>query len=347
MVRVLLGQPDRSDAMTTIKARAKGDSRPLSGVEKVAILLLALGRPKAAQLLRRMDREEVRLIAQVAKQLPPISSEELEQLVDEFANSYSSGIRFVGTAEEIRNLLSEVMAEEEIDDILSPPASSEEPVWSKLGRIKDDILRSYLLREHPQTAAVILLRLNSQLAARLMGSLPSELRNALLIRMVGTKTIAPEALAVLEQTLAEDLITLETPAAGAHAGIAEILNRLDKPQLDGALRDLGQARPADTEVIRGMLFTFEDLPLLAPKALSLVMNQIPLDKLVLALNGTATTFQEAVLGALPTRSRRIVELELQAESDASEREIADARRLIADTVLRLASQRKITLPNAA
>src|SRR5690606_16990673 len=106
----------------------------------------------------------------------------------------------------------------------------EEPIWTRISRLKDDIIRAYLLREHPQTVALILSRLNSQHSARLIGSFPAELRNGLFIRMLGIKSIAPDALEILENTLREDLITLQAPAAGAHTGIADILNRLDKTQ---------------------------------------------------------------------------------------------------------------------
>lgn len=332
--------------MTSIKAQATRESKPLSGIEKVAVLLLTLGRPKAARLLRRMDPEDVRLIAQVANQLPAVSSDELNRLVEEFAQVYSSGIKFVGSTEEIKALLSEVISEEEVDEILFRRTSNEEPIWSKLARVKDDILRAYILREHPQTAAVILLRLNPQLAARVIGTLPPNLRSALLIRMVGTKSVAPDALKVLEQALAEDLIALESPADGTHAGIAEILNRLDKPQLDHVLRDLSRARPEEVEAIRSRLFTFEDMPLLPPKALMIVLNQVPAEKLVLALRGAEPAFQDAVLSGLPARTRRIVELELQAESEASAKDVANARRMVAETVLKLAAQRQISLPQA-
>lgn len=333
--------------MTEQQVRAEPAPRTLTGVEKVTVLLLALGRPKAAQLLKRMDAEEIRLIARAANQLPAVSPDDLARLVEEFATLFSGGINFVGTASEVRSLLAEVMSEDEISDLLADAGDGEEPVWSKVARLKDDIIRAYLLREHPQTVALILSRLNPAHAARLIGSWPADLRNALLIRMLGIKTVAADALEVLEATLHEDLITLQAPTASRHTGIADILNRLDKAQFDAALKHLSEARPADVEAMRSLLFTFDDLASLPPKALMLVFNQIPAERLILALRGAEYEFQDAVLAALPARARRMVEVELQAESDASAREIAEARRAIVDVVLKLMAQRQIELPSRA
>lgn len=346
MAQDLPGAPDRSGAMSKDQARGNIEPITLTGVEKVTVLLLALSRPKAAQLLKRMDADEIRLIARAANRLPVLSADHLAQLVDEFAHLFSGGINFVGSAKEVQGLLAEVMTEEEAADLLADGPGRDEPVWAKVARLKDDIIRAYLLREHPQTVALILSRLAPQLAARLIGSLPAELRNTLLIRMLGIKTVAPDALEVLEATLREDLITLQSPAGGAHTGVAEILNRLDKVQFDAVLKHLSMARPADVGAMRSMLFTFDDLASLPPKALALVLNQVSTERVVLALREADFGFQEAVLTGLPARARRMVELELQAESDASAREIADARRTIVDVVLKLMAQRQIEPPAA-
>lgn len=332
--------------MSTNQAQAKIEPKSLTGVEKVTVLLLALSRPKAAQLLKRMDADEIRLIARAANRLPVLSSDDLAQLVDEFARTFSGGVGFIGSAKEVQNLLAEVMPEDELADLLAEDPGRDEPVWARISRLKDDIIRAYLLREHPQTAALILSRLAPQLAARLIGSLPADLRNTLLIRMLGIKTVAQDALEVLEATLREDLITLQSPAGGAHTGLAEILNRLDKVQFDAALKHLSRTRPADVEVMRSLLFTFDDLAALPPRALALVLNQVPTERIVLALREADFAFQESVLTGLPARTRRMVEMELQAENDASARGIADARQMIVDVVLRLMAQRQIEPPAA-
>ncbi|MCL4766662.1 MAG: flagellar motor switch protein FliG [Hyphomicrobiaceae bacterium] len=334
--------------MTTKAQAARADPEPqsLTGVEKVTVLLLALGRPKATQLLKRMDADEIKLIARAADRLPVVSAADLAHLVEEFAGKFSGGVSFVGTPGEVKDLLADVMAEEDFAGMQAGAEPGDEPVWRKVARLEDDVIRNYLLREHPQTVAVILSRLDPAQAARLIGSLPADLRNTLLTRMLCVKAIAPDALDALEQTMREDLIALPPPGSGTHTVIAGILNRLDKAQLDAALRHLSELRPVEVAGLRARLFAFEDLGTLPPKALMLLSSQVPVERLVLALRGTALDLQSAVLGGLPARARRMVEQELQSESDASAREIAEARRSIVDAVLALMAQGQIELPAA-
>ncbi len=315
------------------------------------MLLLALGRPKASRLLKRFGPEEIRQITLAANELPSISPTDLAQLVEDFAKTFSGGINFVGTAGEVRNLLADLMSEDEIAAMLedrgeAPPPPEGEPVWAGFARLKDDALRDYLLGEHPQLAALILSRIDSATSARILGTLPPEFRNMLLWRMLSLKSVADDALEALELALREDLIALSTSTVGPHTGIAEILNRLDKTQSEDALRLLAEVRPADVKALRGMLFTYEDLHLLSQRSLSTVINQVPVDQLVTSLHGTDSAFQAAVLGVLGARARRMVEAELQPGREAPARDIADARRAIVDAVLKLVSQGQAELPSA-
>lgn len=335
----------------TSKSQVRGEPEAgkLTGAEKVAVLLLALGRPKAARLLKRFGPEEIRQITHAANELPSISPADLAWLVEDFAKIFSGGVNFVGSASEVRSLLTDLMSEDEIAAMLEDrgevPPPEGEPVWIGFSRLKDDALRSYLLNEHPQMAAIILSRIDSATSARILGSLAPDFRNTLLWRMLSIKNVADDALEALELALKEDLIALSSSTAGPHTGIADILNRLDKSQSDDALRVLAEVRPADVRMLRSMLFTFQDLSALSQRSLSAVINQVPVDQLVTSLHGTDPAFQAIVLGVLGARARRMVEAELQPGREAPARDIAEARRAIVDLVLRLVAQGQVELPS--
>ena len=92
-----------------------------------------------------------------------------------------------------------------------------------------------------------------------------------------------------------------------------------------------------------MLFTFEDLATLSQATRTTILDQVPTERLVLALKGTDATFQAAILSALTARSKRMVEAELQGGTMPPAREIAEARRSIVDTVLKMAAKGGIEL----
>jgi len=323
----------------------------LGGVEKVAVLLLALGKGRAAKILKHFDPGELRLLTRSAADLRTISVGDLETLVEEFAQRFSSGVNFVGTAAEIRSLLADVMTEEEIASAGGDGAPTSEqqpdadgPVWERLSKLKVDVLRAYLIKEHPQTVALILSKIGSDTAAKALSSFPADYRSSLLCRMLDIRKVAPDALRVVELTLKDDL--LATAASASHTGIADILNRLDKTQTDAVLKSLGEMRPDDAKALKRMLFTFEELATLPASARTTLFDQVPIERLVLALKGTEPAFQATVLSSLGARSRRMVEAELQGGSTASVRDVAEARRVIVDAVLKMVAKGEIELKPA-
>jgi flagellar motor switch protein FliG len=321
----------------------------LTGAEKVAVLLLALGKTKAAQILKRFDADELKLITRSAADLTNITASDLDSLVEEFAKKFATGIKFVGTAKELENLLAAVMTEDEIAEVKSGgDLDKQEPVWEVISRLKDDVLRAYLAKEHPQTMALILSRIDSGTAAKIIGTYPAPQRNDLLCRMLVIKEPEAAAMQIVEDTLRDQLIAAQGNAvADVHANIANILNKLDKSQSEDVLRTLAATRPEDAAAVKGMLFSFEDLVSLSPSVRTIIFDQVPIERVVLALRGVDAQFQAAILSSLASRSRRMVESELQNGGSGSAREVAEARRLIVDIVLRMASKGEIDLKASA
>jgi len=329
-------------AQAEARAGKPPQTTAMSGAEKVAVLLLALGKARAATLLKRFDAEELKLLSRSVSGLRPVSSGDLESLVEEFGQKFASGLNFIGTADEVKSLLSGVMPEEETGSAVAPAGGAPGPsVWAGVSRAKIEVLRAYLIKEHPQTVALILSRIDSETAAKAISSFPPDYRAGLMCRMLAMKKVSEDAVGVVELALTEDL--LATAAPTSHFGIADILNRLEKAQTEDVLKALAELRPDDAKALKGMLFTFDDLATLPQAARSTVLDQVPVERLVLALRGTEAPFQATILSVISARSKRMVEAELQGGTMPPAREIAEARRAIVDTVLKLAAKGSIEL----
>ncbi|MFM9849247.1 MAG: FliG C-terminal domain-containing protein [Hyphomicrobiaceae bacterium] len=331
--------------MTAKTERAAPNLNSLTGAEKVAVLLLALGKTKAAHILRRFDADELKLITRSAADLTTITAADLDALVEEFAKKFATGIKFIGTAKELENLLVAVMTEDEIAEVKSGgERTKEEPVWEIVSRLKEDVLRACLTKEHPQTAALILSRIDSGTAAKIVGGYPAAQRNDLLCRMLVMSSVSEESIAIVENMLREELTASQgNSLADAHTNIANILNKLDKTQSDDVLQSMSALRPDDAELVKGMLFSFDDLVTLSPSVRTMVFDQVPIERVVLSLKGLDAQFQATILSSLASRSRRMVEAELQNGNSGSARDVTEARRLIVDIVLRMVTNGEIDL----
>ena len=189
----------------------KSDS--YGGAKKAALLLLAMGKNHAAQVLRHFSAEELRLIPRFGADPDRITGVEFEGLVEEFGREFADGMKFIGTSQEVEDLISGVLTPEQIAQ-MKPEVVTErsEPVWSRLAALNEQVLASYIALEHPQIATAILSRMPSDYAAKILGLLNPALRRDVMGRMLSLADMHPEAIALLERALGEDL--LAGPARG-------------------------------------------------------------------------------------------------------------------------------------
>jgi flagellar motor switch protein FliG len=125
--------------------------------------------------------------------------------------------------------------------------------------------------------------------------------------------------------------------------MADIINKMEREQMEYVLSSLAEARPKVAELLRGLLFTFDDIIKLPAKSRLVLFDQIPTERVVLALKGTDAGFRNSILSTLSARARRMVETELANGSPAPHREVVKARRMIADLALEMAERGEIEL----
>ena len=117
---------------------------------------------------------------------------------------------------------------------------------------------------------------------------------------------------ILEKTLHEDLTLNFARNLGAdtYARVADIINKMERGHIEDMLKSLSEKRPKSAEVLKELLFTFDDVVNLTPKARTMIFDQVPTDRIVVALKGTDKHFRELILSSVASRVRRVVEHEL-------------------------------------
>jgi flagellar motor switch protein FliG len=326
---------------------AMSGERELSGPEKAAALLLVMGKPPAARLLKQFDQPDLRAVAQAAAGLGAIPATTLDRLVEEFVADFSAGAELLGDAGQAKNLLADALPPEQIADILGPgPGETEErDVWQSLAQAPESAIIALLMAERAATATYILSRLDSSVATRLVAALPRDRRNAALCGLVAPLEVTPLAARLIEEAVEAALKQAPNSAveAGGRSRLAGIINSLNPEEAEDAMRALEQARPKDAAIVKTMLFSFNDLPKLSERARALLFDRASIDIVVMALRGTDADFRDTVLSSMPSRGRRLVEGELNSGAFAPPQDIAKARKAIADIVLGMASRNEIEL----
>ncbi len=329
---------------TAVASLTDLDDRPLSGPEKVAALLLAMGKPLASRLLKHFDPAELKLITRSAAALGAVPMAALEELVEELAQQFSRGVDLRGTAASVEHLLGGVLPPEQVAEIMSDVlGNSNSSTWVRLSGLPEKDLAAYVAKEHPQTAALILARLTPEAAAKTLSLLSREERNVLTRRMLSLRPVSEATLKILETKLRDDLLNgAPRDASNTETRVADILNRMEPAQAEELLASIGETKPVEAASIRSKMFSFNDLVNLPAKAKSVLLDKVASDQIVLALRGTDAVFRGAVLSAVGARARRLIENELSS-SGGSAKETAAARRAISTLVLQLVAQNEIQL----
>ena len=320
----------------------------LPGPQRAAALLLAMERGAAQSLLKHFSPDELREVTIAAAKLGAVPSSSLDILVEQFRQEFADSSGLYGDESHARDLVGAAVTPELITSYLES-ASDEGPVdvWKGVAGLPEKFLSEFLAQEHPLIVTYILSRLDSQLASRLVATLPREMRNAALVRLIAPPPIAPEALVLLERSLRDTLLGGATGSGAdeARMKIADIINGLEPADADDVMKALEESRPQDAKAVRSMLFSFLDLPRLSQRARALLFDKLSTDVVVMSLRGTEAEFREAALAAMAARSRRLVEGELASPSQAKATDIASARKEVVKIVLSMAQKGELELPS--
>ena len=320
--------------------------RKLSGRDKVAALLLAMGKPLASRVMKYFDEEEMRALARSAAELGTVTRDQLDEIVSEFTGGIGMGSDVHGSIGEAEQLLTGLVSQEQLEDILSDVRGDRsKSVWPRLSQMPEILVSQFLTREHPQVAAFILSKTSPAQSAAVLETLPSDFRNELMRRMLTLKHVMDVPVKLLEITLHEEVLRKAARNSGqdVHARIADIINRMKRETMDEVFEVLHEYRPKEAEKVKALLFTFDDLIKLTPEAVMKVFDTVPPERTILALKGADPKLTDLILSSLGARNRRMIEQELTGGASPAQRDVLKARRAIADLVLQMAERGQIDL----
>jgi flagellar motor switch protein FliG len=324
----------------------------LTRPQKAAAILVAMGKPSASRLLKFFKQEELRSLVDAARMLRTIPQSELERIVAEFEAEFTEGAGLLDSADTMERMLNESLSPEEMNALMGVEKKQTDdapaPIWPDVEKLDPSRLGAFLAGEHPQTAAVVLTKLASQAAANVLLTLEKPARGEIIKRMMTMASVPDTAVKIVEDQVRARLL-VENAAKDMSAGqarVANVLNELEKGQIEEMMQDLEASGAGDLEAIRARLFAFEDILLLTQKARVTLFDGISTELVTLALRGAEPAMTESVLSSIGARSRRMIEAELAAElGNVSGDDISRARKQIASTAIKLAGEGAFELPS--
>ncbi len=134
-------------------------------------------------------------------------------------------------------------------------------MWEKLSNVQENVLANYLKNEYPQTVAVVMSKIRSDHAARVLSILPDEFALEVVNRMLRMEAVQKDVLEKVEQTLRVEFMSnlSHTSRRDSHELMADIFNNFDRQTEARSLGALEEENRESAERIKTLMLIFDDL----------------------------------------------------------------------------------------
>lgn len=318
----------------------------MTGPQKAAALMLALGEEIAAPLFARMHEDEVRDLSAAMSRLGVLPAQAVEALLEEFAMALGQTGHLSGGFETTERMLLKSLPRDRVVQIMEEirgPAGR--TMWDKLGNVNEGVLANYLKNEYPQTVAVVLSKIKSDHAARVLSLLPDGFAMEVVMRMLRMETVQKEALEGVERTLKAEFMSnlARSQRRDSHELMAEIFNNLDRNSESRILGALEERNRESAERIRSLMFTFDDLKRLDGPGVQVLLRGVEKDKLALALKGAGQELRDMFLNNMTERAAKLLRDDIAAMGPVRLKDVDEAQGIIVLAAKEMAAQGQIQL----
>jgi flagellar motor switch protein FliG len=321
------------------------DVAKLTGAEKAAIVLLALGE-EHHQIWQSLDEDEIKDISQAMSSLGTVTSGVVEQLLVEFVSDMNSGGNIMGSMEQTQRLLASFLPQGKVDQMMEEirgPAGR--TMWDKLGNVNEAVLAAYLKNEYPQTVAVVLSKIRPEHASRVLGNLPEDFALECVIRMLRMEPVQKEILDKIELTLRNEFMSnlARTSKRDPHEQMADIFTNCDPTTETRFLTALEERSRDSAERIRALMFVFEDLSKLDPGGIQTLLRAVDKDQLALALKGAKDALRELFFSNMSERAAKILREDMESMGPVRLKDVDAAQAAMVNAAKDLAQKGEIML----
>ncbi|MEO6800686.1 MAG: flagellar motor switch protein FliG [Rhodanobacter sp.] len=316
---------------------------PVNGAQRAAILLLSLGEQDAAEVLKHLSARDVQTIGIAMAALSSVSRDHVQQalnkLDEDMGRQTSLG---VGTEDYIRKILVNALGENKagglIDRILLGRSSKglESLKWMESRAIAEMINQ-----EHPQIIALVLVQLDPDQAAEVIGYLPPRVRSDAVMRIATLDGVQPNALneldEIMERQFSGNSKKLKSASLGGIKAAAAILNAMEGSRETELMTDIRSQDESLGEKIEELMFVFEDLVSLDDRGMQTLLREVPSATLIIALKGAEPEIREKIFANMSKRAADMMRDDLEvkgpvrlSEVDAAQKEVLGIARKLSD-----------------
>ena len=329
-------------------ARGRNDEFELMGIQKAAILLIALGPERSATIFKHLKEEEIEDLTLEIANTRSITPQVKESIVEEFyqvclAQQYiaEGGISYA------KELLEKALGEDKALDVIGKlTASLQVKPFEFIRKTEASQLLNFIQDEHPQTIALILSYLNPAQAALIVSALPPDRQADVAKRIATMDRTSPDVIKDVEKILESKLASLvnqDYTIIGGVDAIVEILNTVDRSTEKHIMEILEMDEPELADEIRKKMFVFEDILLLDSRAIQRVLRDVDNSDLAIALKSANEEVQNAIFDNLSKRLAAMIKEDMEFMGPVRMKDVEEAQQKIVNIIRALEDSNEIVI----
>jgi len=320
----------------------------LTGVQKAAVLLMAMGSENAAEVLKHLNPKEVQGLGAAMASLENVNKITMETVMDSFISEVNNQTSMgIGSEDYIRDMMVNALGEDKasnmIDRILlgSGNKGLESLKWMD-ARSVAEVIRL----EHPQIIAIVLSYLESDQSAEVLKMLPERARPDILMRVASLEGIPPSALQELDKIMEKQFSGTQNVSQNSMGGFktaANILNFMDSSIESAIMDSIGEHDQEMQDGISELMFVFENLNDVDDRGIQALLREVSTDSLTLALKGADDGLKDKIIKNMSKRAGEMLREDMEARGPVRLSEVEAAQKEILSTARRLADEGDINL----
>ena len=329
-------------------ARIKSEASEIAGVQKAAILLIALGPERSATIFKHLKEEEIEQLTLEIANTRSVSPAMKDEVLDEFyeiclAQQYiaEGGISYA------KELLEKALGPEKARDVIGKlTASLQVRPFEFVRKTDASQLLNFIQDEHPQTIALILSYLSPSQASTIISSLAPDKQADVAKRIAQMDRTSPDVIKEVEKVLERKLSSLvnqDYTIVGGVDSIVEILNTVDRGTEKHIMETLEIEEPELADEIRRKMFVFEDILSLDDKSIQRVLREVDNNELAVALKGSNEEVQNVIFNNLSKRLSAMIKEDMEYMGPVRLKDVEEAQQRIVNIIRKLEDSSEIII----
>ncbi len=325
----------------------KLESDNLTGPQKAAIFLLAMGEEFTTSFFKELDEKSIKKIGRYMSDITFIPSEVLSVVMDEFLRNFKNDVNLAVSGRDVlQKVINKTLDEETAREVFKVIGNRDANTpFSDLAYMPSDTLLSLIKGEHPQTIALIVSHLPQEKAAEIISILPEETKSDIAFRIVKMGQVQDEFIKELDESIKKDIsgVGMVSRKFNGIEKLADILNEVDGNTEELILSYIDKEDSELAESIRQKMFVFEDIIQTEDRSFREILQNVDNQVVAKALKTASEEMKQKIFNNLSERAAEMLKEDMEVMGPVRLKDVEEAQQTIIRTAKKLEADGKIVL----